>query len=132
VFVWSLRHHRYETAYIERNLNGHSPVLLREVELSAGPKTKGKPAVTSYPGFSICVEKADGQRFRREYAFMSGLVRFAGERPCEAPQPLPVPAGSSVAVAAAQPGVPAPRRPETLAQRVKRMWGSLARRFTRR
>ena len=26
VFVWSLRHHRYETAYIERNVVGHYPV----------------------------------------------------------------------------------------------------------
>jgi hypothetical protein len=26
VFVWSLKHHRYETAYIERNVVGHYPV----------------------------------------------------------------------------------------------------------
>ena len=28
VFVWSLRHHRYETAYIERNVVGHFPSIV--------------------------------------------------------------------------------------------------------
>ena len=30
------------------------------------------------------MEKKDGQRYRREYAFVTNVVRFAGERPCEA------------------------------------------------
>jgi hypothetical protein len=79
VFIWSLRRHRYETAYIERNLHGYAPVLLQEVELSISKG--GDPA--KYPGFSMCVEKSDGQRYRREYAFLTNVVRFAGERPCE-------------------------------------------------
>jgi hypothetical protein len=88
VFVWSLRRHRYETAYIERNLKGYSPVLLRNVEVSTGQRTKGAPAAAGYPGFSLCVEKGDGQRYRREYAMLSNVVRFAGEHPCEAVQPV--------------------------------------------
>ena len=87
VFIWSLRRHRYETAYIDRNLRGYAPVLLKEVELP-GPKGKSAAADTAkYPGFSICVEKKDGQRYRREFAFITNVVRFVGERACDAPAP---------------------------------------------
>ena len=79
VFVWSLRRHRYETAYIERNLKGYAPVLLKEVEMTS------KSGSSKYPGFSICMEKKDGPRVRREYALLGVAVRFAGERPCETP-----------------------------------------------
>lgn len=82
VFIWSLRRHRYETAYIERNLHGYAPVFLRDVELSSA-KAKGSDAGVKYPGFSVCMEKKDGQRYRRDYAFITNVVRFAGERPCE-------------------------------------------------
>ena len=78
VFIWSLRKHRYETAYIERNMKGYAPVLQREVDFGAGK------AAAKYPGFSICMEKKDGQRVRREYALLGNVVRFAGEQPCEA------------------------------------------------
>jgi hypothetical protein len=84
VFVWSLRRHRYETAYIERNLQGYLPVLVRDVEYAGGAKTSSKA-----PGFSVCVEK-DGVRKRREYAYLGNVVRFAGERPCEPRQEIPV------------------------------------------
>jgi uncharacterized protein YgiM (DUF1202 family) len=93
VFIWSLRRHRYETAYIERNLHGYAPVLLRDVELSAG-KAKGAEATTvKYPGFSVCMEKKDGQRYRRDYAFITNVVRYAGEQSCDAP-PVPQNAAS--------------------------------------
>jgi hypothetical protein len=128
VFVWSLRRHRYETAYIERNIKGHSPVLLKEVELSTGSR-KGQTATGKYPGFSICEEKADGQRRRRDYAFLTPTVRFAGERECETAEPLlvqvPVPTLSSTA----PPGAPATRKTESLAERVKRKWGAIAQRW---
>ena len=80
VFIWSLHRHRYETAYIERNLHGYAPVLLKQVEL-ANAKGTGS---AKYPGFSVCVEKRDGLRYRREYAFITNIVKFAGERPCKA------------------------------------------------
>jgi hypothetical protein len=97
VFVWSLRRHRYETAYIERNLRGFAPVLLEQVELS----TTKKAADAKYPGFSLCVEKKDGQKVRRNYAFLTNIVRYAGEQPCEA-APLET----------AQPAAPLPSSPE--------------------
>lgn len=86
VFIWNLRRHRYETAYIERNLRGYAPVVVKDVELSI-PKGSSGDTTGKYPGFSFCVEKADGQRYRREYAFLTNVVRFAGERPCETAAP---------------------------------------------
>lgn len=131
VFIWSLRRHRYETAYIERNLKGYSPVLLQEVDLSTA-KTKGlSPAAVKYPGFSLCVEKADGQRYRRQYAFMTNIVRFAGERPCEAAEPL-LPGQPA---AGAAPAAPAPANAlakQPLKQRIRQKWNDLTRRFFKR
>jgi hypothetical protein len=85
VFVWSVRRHRYETAYIERKLKGYLPMLMKNVGYGAGAKSQ--VAAGSYPGFSICMEKADGSRWRRDYAFITNVVRFADERPCESTAP---------------------------------------------
>jgi len=67
VFVWSLRHHRYETAYIQRRVKGYFPTLIES------------------PGFSVCLETADGTRSRRIYSLVGTAIRPAGEKPCEAP-----------------------------------------------
>ena len=48
VFVWSRKHHRYETAYIERNVTGHFPVSVAN--------TTGDS-----PSFSLILEGDDGQ-----------------------------------------------------------------------
>lgn len=68
VFIWSLRHHRYETALIQRKLKGYYPVLLERVN--------------DRPGFSVCVEKQLGELSRRSYMLVENLVKFASERPC--------------------------------------------------
>lgn len=65
VFVWSLKHHRYETAYIQRRVKGYFPTLVEP------------------PGFSVCLEKPDGTRVRRVYSLVGNTVRPAGEKPCE-------------------------------------------------
>ena len=78
VFTWSLRRHRYETAYIQRNVEGYFPVLTR-------------PA-----GFSVCVVNRAGARMRRSYSFMATTVRLAGEQPCEAAAVLAPGAGRAV------------------------------------
>jgi hypothetical protein len=65
VFVWSLRHHRYETAYIQRRERGFFPVIARTGE------------------FSVCLERDDGSRVRKQYVMMGNAVRTAGDKPCE-------------------------------------------------
>jgi SH3-like domain-containing protein len=115
VFAWSTRRHRYETEYIERNLTGYAPVELEPVRFSGG-KGKNAPAGEQYQGFSVCVEKKDGQRYRRQYAVMNTLVRFAGEQPCEAPPAFEfgnLPTAPHAASAAQPPS-------QSLWQRVKR------------
>lgn len=90
VFIWSSHRHRYETAYIERNVVGFAPVLLETVTYSGA----------QYPGFSLCLQKKDGSKSRREYAMLTNIVRFAGERSCE----TQTPAQELVAAAAPQSG----------------------------
>jgi len=105
VFVWSVRRHRYETEYIERNLIGYAPVEIRPVRFSAG-KGQSAPSGEEYAGFSVCIEKKDGQRHRRQYAVLNTVVRFAGEQPCEAPPTVDfgnTPAAPPAAATAAQP-----------------------------
>jgi SH3-like domain-containing protein len=125
VFVWSQRRHHYETTHIERNLKGYAPVVLKEVEFSTRGKVKGEAA--KYPGFSICMEKKDGQRYRREYALLaSGAVRYAGEHPCEAPA---APFGT-VKAPASPPATAVPAQPtETFTQRVKKRLHAIAPRW---
>jgi hypothetical protein len=123
VFVWSTRRHRYETAHIERNLKGYSPVLVGPVQMAG---SKSQPA-GAFPGFSICVQKADGQRRRREYAFLSNVVRFAGERPCEAPPPLTL--KPAAAPAAVEPAPMAPTGKKSLGRRFREQWDAAKRRL---
>jgi hypothetical protein len=114
IFVWSVRRHRYETQYMERNLQGFGPVLVGPSEL---PASKGKAAEGRNQGFSLCVQKEDGQRYRRAYALLNTSIRFASERPCEAQQPFDLGApAQSVGSAPA----PAPAPTESFAQRFKR------------
>lgn len=77
VFIWSLRRHRYETALIQRHLQGYFPTL---VDSSAGT-------------FSVCLQKADGHRYRRQYRLVENLVKFVDEKPCV---PGPATEGSAV------------------------------------
>lgn len=67
VFVWSLKHHRYETAYIQRNVVGHYPVHVN----NAG----------SEPSFSVVLEGDDGHLYRETYSFDSYRVRMVNKEP---------------------------------------------------
>ena len=84
VFVWSLKHHRYETAYIERNVVGYYPVRVN----NAG----------SSPSFSVVVEGVDGQRYRKTYSFEGFRVRMVSrvlENAASAPDAAKLVAGTA-------------------------------------
>jgi hypothetical protein len=81
VFIWSLRRHRYETALIQRRIRGYFPT---HVDSAAGT-------------FALCVEKEDGQRYRRQYRMVDAQVKFAGEKPCEVAPNKSVPGKDSQA-----------------------------------
>lgn len=118
VFVWSLRRGRYETAYRERNLKGYYPILPEQVELSSGTGRRGAVATARYPGFSVLVEKADGLRYRRRYAFLGNIVRFSGETPEESD------GDNNQASRSANPAAPAVSGP-SVGQRIRDGMGAL-------
>jgi hypothetical protein len=65
VFVFSRKHHRYETAYIERKVVGHFPI---EVD-NAG----------EVPRFSLILDGEGGQLFRKTYTFEGYRVRMVSK-----------------------------------------------------
>jgi len=115
VFVWSLRHHRYETAYIQRRVKGYFPTL---VEGS---------------GFSVCLEKPDGTRARRVYSMVGNAVRQAGEKPCEtAPLERPAEPRSALIAQARNDDSQPPAASPSFYERVKNRVRTLRKRWFNR
>ncbi len=90
VFVWSIRHRRYETAYVQHSVEGYEPTLIKEVEYGGKGVSAGK-----YPGFSVCLVTRDGPKARQEFAVLGNIVRFAGQTSCQPEPPLTGPAGTA-------------------------------------
>ncbi|HYO82800.1 MAG TPA: SH3 domain-containing protein [Bryobacteraceae bacterium] len=70
VFIYMLRRHRYETAYIERGIEGYYPV---SVERGAVPK------------FSLILRDADGRLMRQTWVLEGYNTRKIGEEPYNGP-----------------------------------------------
>lgn len=119
-FVWSTRHHRYETAHIERNMKGFYPVEVGPVEAKVGSKTG------TFPGFKIIVEE-DGVRYRKTYAYQVYFVHQVGKERIETPRETANPSRTG-AVAPPRPPQPPPPSPGFFA-RVKRSLASLRARW---
>lgn len=77
VFVWSATRHRYETAYIERNVKGYYP--LEAVSLPGRPEK----------AFSLVMEDKDGGLSKYTYAFNGYRVEKVSQTPYQPPPPLP-------------------------------------------
>jgi len=73
VFVWSRRHHRYETAYVQRNVTGHYPVEVN----SSGAE----------PRFTLVLEGDDGTLYRKTYVFNGYRVNLANTEPYQTGSP---------------------------------------------
>jgi SH3-like domain-containing protein len=94
VFVWSKSRHRYETAFIERNVTGFYPVELADVAAAeAGDNTGGKKIrgrnrerdrdqnADQERGFSVLVQDKDGALYKRIYGFSGYHVRLISKTP---------------------------------------------------
>ncbi|HEY9140740.1 MAG TPA: hypothetical protein VIN93_07600 [Bryobacteraceae bacterium] len=117
VFVWSFRHHRYETSHVERNLEGYLPVL-------------AKPAGTAGqtdPGFSLCVVNRADKRVRREYVLSAGRIRLVSESDCLVTAPVYTPPTTSGLAAAAGAAPATPPAPQGFFQRLKNRLKALTR-----
>jgi uncharacterized protein YgiM (DUF1202 family) len=107
VFVWSTKRHRYETAFVERNVAGFYPVELAQIP--SGDDS----------GFSLRVEDKDGTLYKRTYAFTGYHVRLVSREPVAAA------ATAAEEPRASVPAAPAYAAPSVWAQmtdRVKRLW----------
>jgi hypothetical protein len=77
VFVWSTKRHHYETAFIERNVQGFYPI---ETVPLPGQEEKA---------FSVVVREKDGTLCKRTYGFSGYHVRMISKIPYSLPPELP-------------------------------------------
>lgn len=124
VFVWSKSRHRYETAFIERNVTGFYPVELADVtapEPSSRKKTGGRnsePDGNQEKGFSVLVQDKNGALYKRIYGFSGYHVRLISKTPVARPEAL----GATDKQAAADQTSSAPAETGAWWQRILRRW----------
>jgi len=77
VFIWNIRHHRYETSYRQRDLEGYFPVQVDPADGTAVGRM-----------FHIVTKDDDGKFRRRTYSFDGSLVHLAGNEELPGPPSL--------------------------------------------
>jgi hypothetical protein len=80
VFIWSLKRHRYETAYIERNIKGYYPL---SAQLPQGNKLAR---------FSVIMENKEGQIVERVFEFNGVRANLVETKPSSKPAETGTPA----------------------------------------
>jgi len=95
VFVWSKSRHRYETAYIERNVTGFYPVELADIPAppAASGKNRDNKKAEQERGFSLLVQDKDGALYKRTYGFSGYHVRLVSKTPVVRAETSPATAG---------------------------------------
>jgi hypothetical protein len=106
VFVWSTKRHHYETAYIERNVQGFYPI---EATPLPGQEEKA---------FSVVVREKDGKLYKRTYGFSGYHVRMISKIPYTPPPDLP-----DVRASRDFDPPPAPAQPSRLSDLRKKWFG---------
>ena len=98
VFTWDVRHHRYGTAYIERNLSGYFPVTVSQQDFPDGPEPvftiralpsqkpgKGSqaaaPSATSAPALETRIYRLQGESVHR--VLPQGSAQPASAKPAK-------------------------------------------------
>jgi len=105
VFVYSKSRHRYETAFIERNVTGFYPVELADVtagetgDKKTGDRNRDRDQnADQEKGFSVVVQDKDGALFKRTYGFSGYHVRLISKTPM-ARRDSPMAVGAATAAA---------------------------------
>jgi hypothetical protein len=70
-FIWSKRHHRYETAYVQRDVTGHYPVTVK----NSGDTHE----------FTLLLEDDNGKIWKKTYGFNGYRVTVVDTVPYEQP-----------------------------------------------
>lgn len=77
VFVWSTKRHHYETAYIERNVQGYYPI-----------EAWSKPGEEEN-SFSVVLRDKDGKLYKETFGFAGYHVRMISKASYDTPPDLP-------------------------------------------
>jgi hypothetical protein len=107
VFEWNPRRHRYETAFIRKNVEGFMPVVVRRMDTQ----------VT----FSVCVADDNGAKQGYTYSLIDNRVHSAGSGEC----PKPEAAGETVSPVTAAPQPP----PSSFSEKLKAKAGEVKRKI---
>jgi hypothetical protein len=109
VFVWSTKRHHYETAYIERNVQGFYPI---QVESVPGQEENS---------FSVVIREKDGKLYKKTYGFSGYHVRMISKSPSITIADLP----DVRPTRSFDPSPSQQQEPEGVSEKIKSLWKRL-------